>query len=147
MGLWRQIVRFPPFQPQPLRRRVGSSSTLTAGVASFVSSGPTAITVSATDATGGLAPYTYQWQRNTNGGSYSNISNGGGVTGATTLTLIDGSAVAGNLYGYKLVYTDSALSTDTSNVVTAQIYTGGSLGGGSSVFPVIGSLIVFGVKN
>lgn len=105
---------------------------LTAGTASFVSSGTAGIVVTATDATGGTGPYTYQWQRNASGGSYSDISNGSGVSGATTLTLTDGSAVAGTLYGYKLVYTDSAGSpaTVTSNAVTAQVYTGGTLATG-----------------
>ncbi len=117
----------PPVRPTTL-------AALTAGTASFISSGPAAINVSATDATGGSTPYTYQWQRNADGGSYSNISNGGGVSGATTLTLTDGSAVAGILYGYKLVYTDALTATATSNIITAQIYTGGSLTGGSSVF-------------
>ncbi len=103
---------------------------LAAGVASFVSSSPTAILVSATDATGGTAPYTYQWQRNSNGGAYGNIANGGGVSGATTLAMTDGSASAGTLYGYQLVYTDAVAADETSNAVTAQIYTGGSLSSG-----------------
>lgn len=112
-----------------------AGSPLAAGTASFVSSGPAGIAVTATDATGGTAPYTYQWQRNSGGGSYSNISNGGGVSGATTLSLTDGSAVAGTLYGYKLVYTDAAAGTATSNAVTAQVYAGGALSsGGGGVF-------------
>jgi hypothetical protein len=117
------------------RRWVGAASGggLTAGTASFVSSGPTAINVTATDATAGTAPYTYQWQRNSSGGAYGNISNGGGVSGATTLSLTDGSATAGTLYGYRLVYTDNAAASVTSNAVTAQIYTGGSLAGGGAL--------------
>ncbi len=115
---------------KPLILRAVPATALASGTASFVSSSPTAIVVTATDATGGTAPYTYQWQRNSNGGSYSNISNGGGVSGATTLTLTDGSASAGTLYGYKLVYTDSVAAPATSNAVTAQIYTGGALTGG-----------------
>ncbi len=107
-----------------------AGGALVAGVASFTSSGPASIVVTAADATGGTAPYTYQWQRNASGGSYANISNGGGVTGATTRTLTDGSAVAGTLYGYKLVFTDNVSVTVTSNAVTAQIYTGGALTGG-----------------
>jgi hypothetical protein len=118
------------------RRRAprGVAIALAAGTASFVSSGPAAINVSATDATGGSTPYTYQWQRNANGGAYGNISNGGGVSGATTLSLTDGSASAGTLYGYRLVYTDFASATVTSNAVTAQIYTGGALSGGGGGF-------------
>lgn len=112
---------------------------LAAGTASFVHSGPAGIVLSATDATGGTGPYTYQWQRNSGGGSYSNLSNGGGVSGATTLALTDGSAVAGTLYGYRLVYTDSAGTpvTATSNAVTAQVYAGGAIGSGGG-FSLIG---------
>ncbi len=121
--------RLPRQRRKVLPRTVGAAA-LTAGVASFVGSGPSAILVSATDATGGTPAYTYQWQRNASGGSYSNISNGGGVSGATTLSLTDGSASAGTLYGYKLVYTDALASGATSNAVTAQIYTGGALSGG-----------------
>jgi hypothetical protein len=100
---------------------------LVAGTASFVSSGPGGIALSATAATGGVAPYTRQWQRNTNGGSYSNLS------GATSLTVTDTTATAGNLYGYRVVYTDSATptpSTVTGTAVFAQLYTGGSIGAG-----------------
>lgn len=111
------------------------TTTLAAGTASFVSSGSAGIVVTATDASGGATPYAYQWQRNEDGGSYSNISNGGGVSGATTLTLTDGSATTGILYGYRLVYTDDDSDTATSNAVTAQIYSGGPLeGGGCAVF-------------
>jgi hypothetical protein len=104
---------------------------LTAGTASLVSSGPGGIAMTATDATFGTPAYTYQWQRNAGGGSYSNLANGGGVAGATTRNLTDGSAVAGTLYGYRLVYTDSAgtPATATSNAITAQVYTGGALTG------------------
>lgn len=110
------------------------TAPLTAGTASFVSSGPGGIAVTATDATGGTAPYTYQWERNEDGGSYSDLTDGGGVSGATTLSLTDGSATAGTLYGYRVKYTDDAGSpaTVTSNAVTAQVYTGGALTGGGT---------------
>jgi hypothetical protein len=103
---------------------------LVAGVASFTSSGPAGIVVTSTDATGGSPAYTYQWKRSTNGTSFSNLTNGGGVSGATTLTLTDGSAVAGTLYYYQLVQTDAAAIAVTTNTVTAQLYTGGSIGAG-----------------
>ncbi len=116
---------------------VTNSSTqarpLTAGVASFVSSGPGGISITSTSPIGGTPSYTYQWQRSVNGGSYSNLSNGGGVTGTTTLSLVDGSATAGNAYRYKLVTTDSAGSpaTVTSNIAgPVYLYTGGALTGG-----------------
>lgn len=131
-----RLGRARPHRPW-IGRAVLPVTSLTAGVVSFVSSGPAAITMTATDATGGTVPYSYQWKRNANGGAYSNLSNGGGVTGATTLNLVDGSAVAGTLYGYELLYTDSAgpPSSVTSNAVTAQVYSGGTLtGGGGLVF-------------
>lgn len=103
---------------------------LAAGTASFVSSGPAGITVSATDATSGTSPYTYQWQRDEGGGSYSDLVDGGGVSGSTTLDLVDGSATAGTLYGYQLVYTDAVAATATSDAVTAEVYSGGALAGG-----------------
>ena len=113
-----------------------SSAALTAGTATFDSSGPSGISISSTAATGGTSPYSYQWKRNANGGSFSNLSNGGGVTGATTLSLVDGSATGGTLYGYKCDQTDSAGSpaTVTTNTVTAQIYSGGALSGGGLMF-------------
>lgn len=98
---------------------------LTAGTASFVSSGPGGIAVEATDATGGTTPYTYQWERNEDGGSYSDVS------GATSLSLSDSTATTGGvLYGYRLKYTDDAAATVTSTAVTAQVYSGGALGSG-----------------
>ena len=133
---------YRPDAPPPTRRRrpffataAGGGSSLAAGSATFVSSGPGGIAVTATDATGGTPAYTYQWQRNASGGAYSNISNGGGVSGATTRSLTDGSATAGTLYGYRLVYTDAVSATATSNAVTAQVYSGGTLSGGTpSIF-------------
>ncbi len=103
---------------------------ITAGVASFVSSGVAGIIMTATEASGGTGPYTHQWQRNAAGGSYTDIANGGGVTGATTLTITDGSAVAGILYGYRVRYTDAVFATALSNEPTAQLYSGGGLGSG-----------------
>jgi hypothetical protein len=125
----------------PRRRReypyaVAPGSPLAAGAASFVSSGPSpaGIVVSATDATGGTAPYTYQWKRSVDGGAYSNLANGGGVSGATTRSLTDASATTGHTYAYQIVYTDAASHTASSNVVTASVYTGGALSGGGFRF-------------
>jgi hypothetical protein len=129
VAIWRSSPSRPPWQPQPLYRpaALGTPSSLAAGTASFVSSGPGGISVTATDATGGAAPYTYQWQRNTDGGAYGNLG------GATALSVTDATATAGHLYGYKLVYTDNVSNTATSNAVTAQVYSGGSLGGGGAM--------------
>jgi hypothetical protein len=123
---FRKRRRFAP-------RGVAAGGTpLAAGVASFVSSGTAGIVITATDATDGTPAYTYQWQRNADGGAYGDIANGGGVSGATTLTITDDSATPGTLYGYRLVYSDAAAGEATSNAVTAQVYEGGALTGGGS---------------
>ena len=116
------------------------ASSLTAGTTTFVSSGPitTGISVLATAATNGSGSGpTYQWQRNTNGGTYSNLS------GATSLSLTDTTAVAGNLYGYQCVQTRGS-SNVTTNAVTAQIYNGGPLSSGA-VGSIIGCSFIRGI--
>ncbi len=91
-----------------------AAATLVAGTASTTSSGNTIATVTATDASGGTSPYTYQWQRSTTSGSgFSNVS------GATSLTLNDTGLTNGTTYYYRLVYTDSAAASVTSNETTA----------------------------
>lgn len=127
-GLWTysdSSVRFDNFEFW-----AEVSGVLTPGTTSFNKSGPSAILVTATDATNGTTPYTYQWQRGVSGGSYSNLSNGAGVSGATTLNLTDGSAVDDVLYSYRLVYTDNVSDSVTSNSEDAKIYQGGPLGVG-----------------
>jgi hypothetical protein len=107
-----------------------NAAALAAGTVSFDSCGPAGgtafVKMTATAATGGTPTYTYQWKRNVNGGSYSNLS------GATSLTVTDATVTAGNTYGYEIVATDSAgtPATATSGAVTAQVYTGGALTGG-----------------
>lgn len=119
----RRQRRFIPFGP------VGAPA-LAAGTASFVSSGPAGISVSATDATGGSESYTYQWERNEDGGAFSDL------VGETTLACTDETAVTeGVLYGYRVKYNDG-VDTVTSNTVTSEVYDGGPLagGGGSNLF-------------
>jgi hypothetical protein len=106
-----------------------SGGTLVAGSASFVSSGVAGIVLAATPASGGNTPYNEQWQRSTNGVTYTNLFNTSGVTGVTTLNLTDNSAVIGQLYYYRMVVTDSAISPAMmiGAAVTAQIYLGGAI--------------------
>lgn len=85
--------------------------TLTAGVITEVSVGSTTASLSATAATGGTGPYTYQWYRSTTTG----FTPGGGniIAGADELTLDDTGLTPGTLYYYKVVATDTGNSNDT----------------------------------
>ncbi len=85
--------------------------TLTAGVISLVSVASTTASLSATAATGGTSPYTYQWYRSTDTG----FTPGGGniIAGATSLSLSDTGLIPGTLYYYKVVATDTGHSNDT----------------------------------
>jgi hypothetical protein len=116
----------PTFR-RPARRRplAWSVTPLTAGVASFVSSGPAGISVSATAPTAGTGPYTYQWERNEDGGAYSDL------VGETALACTDSTATdEGVLYGFRCKQTDAVAATVTTNAVTAEVYDGGALAGG-----------------
>jgi hypothetical protein len=109
-----------------------SESALVAGTVSFVSSGPGGISLSTTEATGGDVPYTYQWQRSTNGEDYADLD------GETGLTLTDTTAENGTLYYYRVRVTDHSSAVKFSNVRTAQIYNGGALGSATGVSRLIG---------
>lgn len=102
---------------------------MSAGTASFVYAGPTSISVTATAPSNGSgAGPTYQWERNANGGSYSDVS------GATSLALTDSTGLsAGVLYGYRCKQT-KGVETVTTNAVTAQLYSGGALTSGGGFF-------------
>jgi lysophospholipase L1-like esterase len=95
------------------------SAALAAGTASTVSVGNTVATVTVGNATGGTAPYTYQWYRSTTSG----FTPGGGniLSGATSQTLNDTGLTNGVTYYYKDVVTDSASTpaTATSNQTSA----------------------------
>jgi hypothetical protein len=102
---------------------------LAAGTASFVTSGTGGISVSATDATNGTAPYAHQWQRSiTSGAGFTDLA------GKTALTATDATASAGILYYYRLKYTDSAGTPAViySGEVPAQLYSGGPIWTGPS---------------
>ncbi len=95
--------------------------TVTAGVLSQVSVGSTTASLSATAATGGTSPYTYQWYRSTTTG----FSPGGGniISGATSLTLSDTGLTPGTLYYYKVVVTDTGHSNDTAEYTQLAVTT------------------------
>jgi hypothetical protein len=114
----------------------GGPAPLAAGVVAFVESGPAGIRWTASPATGGTAPLANRWQRNAGGGAFADLADTGGVTGSATLDLFDGSAVEGTLYGYRLVTTDAASASATSNTLTAKLYPGGDFGTGGTVVDV-----------
>lgn len=79
---------------------------ITAGAISLVSKEPKKVVLSATPATLGTAPYTYQWYRSTVSGFTPGVSND--LVGETALDLTDEfELVPGTTYYYKLVATDA----------------------------------------
>lgn len=95
--------------------------SVTAGVISLVSKTSTTVNLSATAATGGTGPYTYQWYRSTTSG----FTPGGGniLAGKTALTLADTGLTPGTLYYYKLVVTDTGASSATAEYAQLAVTT------------------------
>lgn len=85
----------------------------TAGALSQLSVGANTASLLSAVATGGTAPYTYQWYRSTTTG----FSPGGGniITGATSLTLNDSGLIPNTIYYYKVVATDNGSVSGTSS--------------------------------
>jgi sugar lactone lactonase YvrE len=81
-------------------------------------SGPGSLMVSAS----GVAPLSYQWQISTDSGAtFTNLTNGSGVSGATTSTLtLSGFASAGSAE-YQVIVTDGNNQIVTSNAATFTI--------------------------
>lgn len=88
---------------------------LAAGAISKILIGSSTASVSATAATGGSSPYTYQWYRSTSSGFVPGAGNI--VSGATSLGLLDTGLSGGTQYYYKVVAIDSA----AASVTTAQV--------------------------
>jgi|GEM_PF-6173328 len=104
-----------------------ASATISCAAASnpSITTSPSALSTSA----GGNASFTvvaanatgYQWQENS-GSGYTNISNGGVYSGATTATLtITGATTGMNGYLYRVVATGSVSPTATSNAASLTI--------------------------
>jgi len=92
-------------------------STLSAGTVSLTTRTDSSIGLSSTDATGGTAPYTYQWYRSTSSGFTPGAGNI--LSGKTSLTLSDTGLSAGTTYYYKIRFTDSASATIDSSEFSA----------------------------
>src|SRR6185295_9159489 len=69
---------------------------------------------------GGSEPLTYQWQSGPAGGPYSNMGNGGRISGTDTATLTIGNINAGDQLDY-LVYLSNGLGSVTSSVATLTV--------------------------
>lgn len=93
-----------------------TSAALSGGTTTNSARGLTTATV-ATTASGGTPAYTYQWERKTFGGSYSNVS------GATSATLNDTGLTAGTRYVYRCLVTDSIPNTSYSTEKDVRTWT------------------------
>jgi hypothetical protein len=91
-----------------------SGSTLEPGVITILSIGRHSITLSATDATGGVQPYRYQWQYSSPRDSIPWTNAAG--QGTTTLMAVIESLGLNSSYEIRLQYTDSASAVVYSEV-------------------------------
>ena len=109
------------------------------GALSLVSVGPTSDSLSSAVATGGTAPYTYQWYRSTSSG----FSPGSGniISGATSLTLMDSNLIPNTQYYYKVVATDSGSVSGTSSQLAVLTTNGNVLNPNQfALVPILGML-------
>ena len=96
------------------------SSALLAGDAELTDVDDTTITVEIGSTTGGTAPYTYQWYRDT----VANFTPGGGNirSGATSTTFADNTGLSAfTPYWYKCIVTDDVAATDESNQIAGAL--------------------------
>ncbi len=87
-----------------------SAFAIAAPTATLTRATPTQVELTSTAGAGGTSP---QWSRSTSAGSgFSNLSNGSGISGATSADLVDGSSgiAAGTRYYYKVTYATSGAS-------------------------------------
>lgn len=85
----------------------------TAGALSQVSVTDTKASLLSAAASGGTAPYTYQWHKSTTTGF--SPSGGTAIAGATALALSDSGLIPNTQYYYKVVATDAGSVADTSS--------------------------------
>lgn len=89
---------------------------LAAGTVTLGTVNPFVVCATATAASGGTPPYSYQWQRSPrDAGTWSNLS------GQTSLTLRDRTVTPGTQYDYRLLVTDDEEETAASNVIQPNV--------------------------
>lgn len=95
--------------------------SITAGAISLVSKTANQAVLSATAATAGTGPYTYQWYVST----VSGFTIGGGniIAGATSLSLTKSGLIPNTLYYFKVVATDTGHSNDTAEYTQLAVTT------------------------
>lgn len=99
--------------------QVGTNDVLTAGAVTFTSRDTTTRLVSEA-ATGGSAPYAYQWHRSTSSGFTPGV--GTTIAGATNLTLNDSGLTPNTVYYYVLRVTDDDSAVVDSEEVAVTTY-------------------------
>lgn len=90
--------------------------TVAAGALSKTQVGQTTANLSSAVATGGTAPYTYQWYRSTTSGFTPGAGNI--LSGQTALTLNDSGLLPNTTYYYEVIATDSTTATGASTQLT-----------------------------
>lgn len=133
---------------------IWSYAVLTVGAQPTVSALETdTVTLTGNAPTGGTPGYTYQWYRSTTAnftpGAGNILNDGSGVSGATTLVLVDGSIAVGTDYFYKLVASDANAATVTTGAVVVRpgtlpdalqiVWFGDSIGKGAGFSNSIGA--------
>src|SRR5690606_31954417 len=89
---------------------------LAAGTVTLGTVNPFVVCATATAASGGTPPYSYQWQRSPrDAGTWSNLS------GQTSLTLRDRTVTPGTQYDYRLLVTDDEEETAASAVIQPDV--------------------------
>lgn len=108
----------------------GGSQVLSVTAPSLASKTDTTVSVSAS-ASGGQAPYAYQWQRSSDGSNWANIA------GATSAALEDTGLSPQTTYHYRVVVTDAAEASATSSslaVTTEAAQAAGAISGTAQFF-------------
>ena len=95
--------------------------SITAGAISLVSKTSKTISLSATAATGGSGPYTYQWYMSTTTGFSPSGSND--IVGATSLTVDVSGLIPNTTYYFKVVATDTGHSNDEATYTQLAVTT------------------------